>query len=259
MDPKLFKLLGWTVNAPVLDPEDQGGSGDDDGELEDGESEDGEDEESDEDDESEDDEDKDLGKLSQRTQKRIQKLVGENKDLRRQLEDAQKLGGKDGEAIVSAATKAGIMPSLMKKELADGLRELAEKKSALAYFQDLLDSDEDEFEIGGKQYSRRQLERKERTLTDEIRSAESKLGPERDKAIADAKALFELGLAAKKAGWKPGKDGKEKKRKLDGPTHHAKAGHKKSVGRKGIKAEDVATDDDLEAYIAAERRSKKGK
>lgn len=285
MDPKLLKLMGYTFQTPYAgDDGEEGGGGDpeeseteegdeedpdedededeDDEDSEDGD-EDEEDEEDSEDDddeeedeESEDDEDEEDGKLGHRAQKRIRKLNGQVKDLKKQLEEAQKLGGEDGQAILSAATKAGIAPRLMSKELATGLNELAEKKSALGYFKDLLDSDDDEFEIGGKQYSRRQLERKERTLTEEVHALESKFGNGRDKALEEAKTLFELGWAAKKAGWKPeGGSGKAKKKhKHDKPKH--KASHKKGGAHDESSWEGAEDDDSLEAMIAKKRRRK---
>lgn len=285
MDPKLLKLMGYTFQTPYAgDDGEEGGGGDpEESETEEGDEEDpNEDEDEDEDDEdsedgdedeedeedseddddeeedeeSEDDEDEEDGKLGHRAQKRIRKLNGQVKDLKKQLEEAQKLGGEDGQAILSAATKAGIAPRLMSKELATGLNELAEKKSALGYFKDLLDSDDDEFEIGGKQYSRRQLERKERTLTEEVHALESKFGNGRDKALEEAKTLFELGWAAKKAGWKPeGGSGKAKKKhKHDKPKH--KASHKKGGAHDESSWEGAEDDDSLEAMIAKKRRRK---
>ena len=144
----------------------------------------------------------------------------------------------------------------MSKELATGLNELAEKKSALGYFKDLLDSDDDEFEIGDKQYSRRQLERKERTLTEEVHALESKFGKGRDKALEEAKTLFELGWAAKKAGWKPEEGGgkAKKKHKHDKPKH--KASHKTGGAHDESSWEGAEDDDSLEAMIAKKRRRK---
>lgn len=283
MDPRMFKLLGFTLMAPMEAPDgDFGGGGDDgDEEREDGDSDDDEDDESDgddddpDDDESQDDdededesdededdsgdddpEDEDLGKLSQRTQKRIKKLVAQTKDLQRQIDDARKLGGDDGKAIMAAATKAGILPSLMTKDLAAGLEDLADKKDALAYFGNLLDSDDDEFEIGGKTFSRRQIERKERALTGEVRDLESQFGKGRDKAVADAKELFELGLAAKKAGWKPGKASEKTKKKPNRDKPKETAAPKHKAHKRSVSYEDVTDDDSLEAMIAAERRKK---
>ena len=275
MDPRLLKLMGYTFQTPYAGNDGEEGGGDDPAETEDGDEEDEEDSEDDDEEEDEDeddedsedgdeeededsedeDEDEEDGKLGHRAQKRIKKLVGENKDLKRQLKEAQELGGEDGQAILSAATKAGIAPRLMSKELANGLNELAEKKDALGYFKDLLDSDEDEFEIGGKQYSRRQLERKERTLTEEVHALESKFGKGRDKALEEAKTLFELGWAAKKAGWKPEEGGgKAKKKKHDKPKH--KASHKKGGAHVESSYDGVEDDDSLEAMIAKQRRKK---
>lgn len=282
MDPRLLKLMGYTFQTPYAGNDGEEGGGDDPAETEDGDEEDSEDGDEDEDDEdsndddddeeneedsedgddeededSEDeDEDEEDGRLGHRAQKRIKKLVGENKDLKRQLKEAQELGGEDGQAILSAATKAGIAPRLMSKELANGLNELAEKKNALGYFKDLLDSDEDEFEIGGKEYSRRQLERKERTLTEEVHALELKFGKGRDKALEEAKTLFELGWAAKKAGWKPEEGGgkAKKKHKHDKPKH--KASHKKGGVHDETGYDGVEDDDSLEAMIAKSRRKK---
>ena len=288
MDPRLLKLMGYTFQTPYAGDDGEDGGGDNPSETEDGDEEDEEDSEDDDEEEDEDeddedsedgdddeedeedsedgdeeededsedeDEDEEDGKLGHRAQKRIKKLVGENKDLKRQLKEAQELGGEDGQAILSAATKAGIAPRLMSKELANGLNELAEKKDALGYFKGLLDSDEDEFEIGGKQYSRRQLERKERTLTEEVHALESKFGKGRDKALEEAKTLFELGWAAKKAGWKPeGGSGKAKKKKHDKPKH--KASHKKGGAHVESSYDGVEDDDSLEAMIAKQRRKK---
>lgn len=298
MDPRMFmfKLLGLTgctAQVPAADATGEFGGGaggndpddedaedadddeepedgdpddddaDDDPESEDGdeddESEDGDDEEPEDDEAGDEPEDKDLGELSQRTQKRIKKLVAEGKDLRRRLAEAQKLGGDDGPAILAAATKAGILPRLMTKELAAGLNALADKKNALAYFGKLLDGEEDDFEIGEKTYTRKQLERKERALTAEIGELEARFGKSRDKAVEDARGLLELGLAAQKAGWKPGKGGETKKAKK--PRHDEPqriVSRKKGASKRRVSFEDVGDDDSLEAMIVAERR-KKGK
>lgn len=290
MDPRLFKLLGAKLQMPVDDerdggtgnfdgedtdggdgdetggddddPEagDDGDDGEDDGDEDDGaDGEDGADEDSDEEDEDgESDEDADFGRLSQRTQKRIKRLVAETKDLKRRLEDAQKLGGEDGQSILSAATKAGLLPRLMTKELADGLNSLESKKSALSYIEGLLDTDDDDFTIGEREYSRRQLERKERALTAEVSGLEGKFGKERDKVAEETKALLELGLAARKAGWKPGKGGEKKVRKnREEPQRVANRG-KIGESKRRIDYGDVDDDAGLEAMIAAERSRKKG-
>lgn len=233
---------------------------------EDEESEGDEDEESeaDEDEESESEEDDLDEQLGQRAQKRIKKLNARAKDAERrvkelesELEEARKLGGDSGEVYTAAIEKAGLLPRLMTKDLAEALTAIDQKKSALGYFGELLDSDEDEFEIGGKTYSRRQIERKERALTNEVRELESKFGGRRDKMQAEIRSLFELGLAAQKAGWKPGKKAKENKpvtkdkpgsRKIRKPDK--KAGRSRSL-------DEINSDDDLEAEIMEMNRGKR--
>lgn len=290
MDPRLFRLFGAKPQAPHDDfgggsgggenhdaargdddadgdegvPGDGDGDGDEgegggEGDDADGEGEaDGDPGEGDED--AKTDEDADFERLGHRTQKRIKKLVAEAKDLRRQLDEARRLGGEDGQSILSAAAKAGLLPRLVTKELADGLKALESKRDALSYIGGLLDGDDDDFTIGEREYTRRQLERKERALKDEVGSLESRFGKDRDRAAEETKALIELGLAARKAGWRPGKGGerKETERKpREWPETTAGRG-KPGEARRRVDYGDVEDDETLEAMIAAERSRKKG-
>lgn len=292
MDPRLFRLFGAKPQSPHDDfgggsggggegrdaargdddadgDEDVSGDGDGDGDDGEGGGEgddaDGVDEADGDPDEGDDDakadEDADFERLGHRTQKRIKKLVAEAKDLRRKLDEARRLGGEDGQSILSAAAKAGLLPRLVTKELADGLNALESKRDALSYIEGLLDGDEDDFTIGEREYSRRQLERKERALTSEIDRLESRFGKDRDKAVEETKALIELGLSARKAGWKPGKggEGKETQRKpREWPETTAGRGNKPGEARRRVDYGDVEDDETLEAMIAAERRRQKG-
>ena len=286
MDPRLLKLMGSCVYMAPIDNERAGGGGDGDEEEEDFEEEDEESEaeeddesEAEEDDESEGDEDDeseaeeddesesedDLDEqLGQRAQKRIKKLNARAKDaekrvkeLESELEEARKLGGDGGEIYTAAIEKAGLLPRLMTKDLAEGLKAIDQKKSALGYFGSLLDSDEDEFEIGGKTYSRRQIERKERALTDEVRELESKFGGKRDKMQAEIRSLFELGLAAQKAGWKPGKKAKDKPVTKDKPGSGNKIRKLDKKAGRSRSLDEINSDDDLEAEIMAMNRGKR--
>lgn len=287
----MFRLLGAKPQAPH--DEFGGGSGDvtehdaargdddaDDGddEPEDGDGDDADDEggddgddangegEADEspedgDEDAESGEDADFERLGHRAQKRIKKLVAEAKDLRRQLEEAQRLGGEDGQSILSAAAKAGLLPRLVTKELADGLNALESKRSALSYIEGLLDGDDDDFTIGDREYSRRQLERKERALTSEIDRLESRFGKDRDRAVEETKSLIELGLSARKAGWKPGKGGERKetaRKPREWPDASSGRGNKAGEARRRVDYGDVDDDETLEAMIAAERSRRKG-
>ena len=276
MDPKMFRLIDkqLIVMAPALGDEDFGSQGGDDdlGDEEEDPDDDDSDEEEDDDeekdpddddsDEDEDDDEEDLGKLGKRSQKRIKKLLGENKSLKAELEEARKLGGNDGEAILSVATKAGILPRLLTKDLAEKIDRYESKKNALEYMQDLLDDDEqEEFEIGGKTYTRKQVKQRVRALKDEVEELKDDSKKGRQKAIDETRELVELGLAAKKAGWKPGKKGegeekgKGKKKAKPGKHKVHKTGKQKRT--REVNWGEVDGDDDLEAMIAAQMR--KGK
>lgn len=205
------------------DDEDAGeDDADDDGEEDDDESED------DEDEESEDDEDegksKDRESMGKRAQKRIGKLTGEIKDLKRELEEARKLGGDDGKAILSAAETAGILPQLMSAEEAKGIQLLDSKTGVAKYLKKLLRSDDDEFEIGGETRSRRWVQGELDDLQDEIGDLREKYGKKRTELAEKSKKVFELGMAAMKAGWKPGeKKGKKEKKPAQPPVARKKA------------------------------------
>lgn len=205
-----------------------------------------EDEESEEGDES----------LGNRAQKRIKQLVGARKDaekrvkeLEDRLNEAQKLGGDEGKALIAAAETAGILPSMMTKDLAEGLSRLQQKSSALAGISDMLESDDDEFEIGGNTISRRRLERKERELREEVGDLKQEFGPRKRELQQKIKGIFELGLKAQKAGWTGEKAAAKKKILNDKPTGTVKApAAKKKAGDWGS----IGSTSDLERMIAAE-------
>ena len=226
---------------------------DDEGEDEDEDEEDGDGEK--------DDGLKDMGK---RAQKRIGKLTGEVKDLKRELEEARRLTGDDGKAILAAAETAGILPQLMSADEAKGIRELDSKTGAAKYLKKLLRSDDDEFEIGGETRSRRWVQGELDDLEDEIGELRERYGAKRRELSEKSKEIFELGMAAKKAGWKPGeksglrqgsaqrkKTGKKQKHagglKRKEPTLAKKKGGKRSIDWSGV------TDDaSAEAMILAD-------
>ena len=247
-------------NVDETDEEEE----DDDDEESEEEEEDGDGEEEDEDDEDgdgeKDDELKDMGK---RAQKRIGRLTGEVKDLKRELEEARRLTGDDGKAILAAAETAGILPQLMSADEAKGIRELDSKTGAMKYLKKLLRSDDDEFEIGGATRSRRWVQGELDDLEDEIGELRERYGAKRRELAEKSKEIFELGMAAKKAGWKPGetsarrgdaprkKEGKKQKHaggpKRKEPTLARKKGGKRSIDWSGVTDEAAA-----EAMILAE-------
>ena len=258
-------------NEELEDTEDLENEDEETEETEDGDEEvddDSDDGSEDEEDESEDDEDEDADEededekksgreeMGKRAQKRIGKLTGKVKDLERELEEARKLSGDDGKAILSAAETAGILPQLMSAEEAKGIRELDSKTGVAKYLKKLLRSDDDEFEIGGETRSRRWVEGELDDLQDEIGELREKYGAKRSELAKKSKQVFELGMAAMKAGWKPGeKKVKKAKKTAPAPGKKPKKGmeHLRKKGRKSEVDWGSVTDEaSAEAMLLAE-------
>lgn len=246
--------------AEETDEDDEAGDDDaDDGsdDEDDGSEDDDDDEESDDDDDDEKKSDREA--MGKRAQKRIGKLTGEIKDLKRELEDARKLSGDDGKAILSAAETAGILPQLMSAEEAKGIQQLDSKTGVAKYLKKLLRSDDDEFEIGGETRSRRWVEGELDDLQEEIGELREKYGAKRSELAKKSKQVFELGMAAMKAGWKPGekKETKTKKaKKASAPTGKNPKKGLERLTKKGRKDEidwgDVTDEASMEAALLAE-------
>lgn len=287
MDPKLLKLLGITVQAPVDDPEDRAGGGDsssaagvsptdDDEETDDEETDDDDpdDEDGDDDDpedgDDDDDSDDDDEELGARAQKRINKLIAQRKDaetrvktLEQQLADARKLSGDDGKAIMRAAEASGILPGLMTKDEADAFVEMDRYRKVIANYEQWLDNHDpdDEFEIDdGKTMSYAKVERRVRKLQGELGDLKDEYGPRRKELLKKVREIFEAGVEALKAGKKkPGeKKPKKTERKDESPKQKPTANSPKPKrgSEKNLEDMDVENDDDLEAYISAMRRKK---
>ena len=215
--------------------EDEEESEEEDDEESEEEEDDGDDEDDDEDEEDEDDdEDEDLKGVGERAKKRIGKLTGEVKDLKRELEEARKLTGDDGRAILAAAETAGILPQLMSADEAKGIKELDSKTSAKKYLKKLLRSDDDEFEIGGETRSRRWVQGELDDLEEEIGELRERYGAKRRELAEKSKRIFELGMVAQKAGWKPGEKGAEKKGAARKPHKGQKTTKAAKPARKGL-------------------------
>ena len=290
MDPKLLKLLGITVQAPVDDPEDRAGGGrvdsddpenpenpedpedtdDDDDDDDDPEDpEDPDDDEEGDDGDDDDDSDDDDEELGARAQKRINKLIAQRKDaetrvktLEQQLADARKLSGDDGKAIMRAAESSGILPGLMTKDEADAFVEMDRYRKVIANYEQWLDNHDpdDEFEIDdGKTMSYAKVERRVRKLQGELGDLKDEYGPRRKELLKKVREIFEAGVEALKAGKKPAeKKPKKTERKDDSTKQKPKANSpkpKRGTG-KNLEDMDVENDDDLEEYITAMRRKK---
>jgi hypothetical protein len=273
--------------APV-DVDDEGGGDNDD--IDDLENQDDDDEEADDDEADDDDEeaddddpenqdddegddddddegDKDLGKGAQ---KRIRQLVEQKntaqsrvKDLEKQLEEAKKLSGDDGRALLAAAEATGILPGLMTKDEAKAFQDIAEIPQVIERYQDWLDENERdaELELGnGSTMSYGDVKKRVRKLRAQLEDLKDRYGDRRKELTAKVRGIFETGLAAMKAGWKP--DGKKtpKKKTKKALKEDRAEGIRPSLAKKGrSRVEDIEVEDEdsLEAYMAAENRREK--
>ena len=231
-------------DAADADPDPEGENG-----------EDGEDGEADED-----------SKFGKGAQKRIKGLLGENKSLKAaidsmkgELENAKKLAGDDGRAMLSAAEKAGILPGLMSRDEAEAFQSLEELPNIIGSYQDWLDDHErdDTLTVGEKTMSYGDVRKRVRKLAERLDGLKETYGDRRKELRAKVKEIFETGVAALKEGWKPGAKAPEpKKGKKIETKPKAKAGltHTRKAVENDI---EVENEDDLEAYIMADRRRKK--
>ena len=261
---------GGGDNDDIDDPENQ----DDDDEEADDDEDDDDDEEADdddpenqdddEDDDDDDDEgDKDLGKGAQ---KRIRQLVEQKntaqsrvKDLEKQLEEAKKLSGDDGRALLAAAEATGILPGLMTKDEAKAFQDIAEIPSVIERYQDWLDDAdrEDEFELGnGKTMSYGDVKKRVRKLRAQLDDLKDRYGDRRTDLMAKVRGIFETGLAAQKAGWKPGGKKTPAKKNERKKLHDKPTGKNKPSVKPGKKANwgDVDGEDSFIRAIAASNK-----
>ena len=283
-----WKLLMLTLGqmpvylAPV-DVDDEGGGDNDD--IDDPENQDDDDEEADDDEDDDDDEeaddddpenqdddegdddddegDKDLGKGAQ---KRIRQLVEQKntaqsrvKDLEKQLEEAKKLSGDDGRALLAAAEATGILPGLMTKDEAKAFQDIAEIPSVIERYQDWLDDAdrEDEFELGnGKTMSYGDVKKRVRKLRAQLDDLKDRYGDRRKELTAKVRGIFETGLAAQKAGWKPGGKKTPAKKNERKKLHDKPTGKNKPSAKPGKKANwgDVDGEDSFIRAIAASNK-----
>ena len=261
---------GGGDNDDIDDPENQD---DDDEEADDDEDDDDDKEADDDDPENQDDDegddddddegDKDLGKGAQ---KRIRQLVEQKntaqsrvKDLEKQLEEAKKLSGDDGRALLAAAEATGILPGLMKKDEAKAFQDIAEIPSVIERYQDWLDDAdrEDEFELGnGKTMSYGDVKKRVRKLRAQLDDLKDRYGDRRKDLMAKVRGIFETGLAAQKAGWKPGGKKTPAKKNERKKLHDKPTGKNKPSAKPGQKANwgDVDGEDSFIRAIAASNK-----
>lgn len=222
----------------------------------------------DEPEETDDEEESEDAELGARAQKRIKKLIAERKEatakldaLTKQLDEAKKLSGDDGKAIMAAAEASGILPGLMTKDDADAEEKIRSYGRVIDRYEEWLDEHDsgDEYEIGeGKTLSYRRVERRVNQLKEELRDMKSSYGPRQKELRSKVREIFELGTAALKAGWKPGGKKVSKVKKVETGPGKKSPKPKAEVGR-GIDPSEIDVDsgDDLERFIVADNRRRK--
>ena len=272
MDPNLLKKLGMIVyQAPAGDG---GGGGEEveevDVEAEGDEAEEETEEEAEEDledeeteDETEEDhegENEDEGdeQLGKRAQKRIGKLVKERnsanaevKRLQKELENAQKLSGDDGKAILAAASRTGILPGLMTKDEAEAFTQMSRYPRVIENYQDWLDEHEngDEYVSGDTTMSYGQVKKRVRQLTAELDELKDEYGGRQKELRQKVRKIFELGMKAYRKGEGAGDEGKKdpKKKVKQKPSAHPHG--KKPVAGKGGKKKNWGEVDGNDAFV----------
>ena len=246
-----------TVDDPDDDSDDD--TGDDDGDDEDA------DEDADDDDDGDTGDDGDQEDTGKGAEKRIRKLVEEKNDLKDEVEKLKKLAGDDGKAILAAAEATGILPGLMTKDEAKAFRDMQDIPGIIERYEDWLDdhSADDELDLGGGEtMSYGDVKKRVRKLRSALANLKETYGERRKVLSGKVREIFETGLAALKAGWKPdgkkteAKKGKKKQPKEEKPTGKNPREHQ----RRGREWEgEVEDEDDLENFIAAENRKNRRK
>ena len=219
-----------TDETPEMDADD---------EVVDTDEQDGEDNSDEDDDEDGDEDEGEDSTFGKRAQKRIRQLIGRAKDAERrakelegELDDAKKLGGDDAETFIAAAKSAGVLPSLMTKDLAQAIERRDENRGLIAYYENWLDDeDNEELEVGNRTLTRKQVRARIRELRDDNDLIERRHGAAEKSLQQKVRDIFELGRQAMKAGWKPGAkkppQKETKKEPLDKPRSEKAPSRKK--------------------------------
>ena len=241
------------------DNDDDDDSDDSDDDTDDDDDSDDTDDDTDDDDDDDDAKDKELGV---RAQKRIRKLIAQRKEatarldaVQRQLDEAKKLTGDDGKALIKAAEVSGILPGLMTKNEAEAFRDLADYPRVIEGLEDWLDDHEegDEYEVGGKTLTYGQVKKRLRKLRGEYADLKDEYGARRKELQKKVRGIFELGLKAQEAGWSPDSKKKPAKKTERKKLHDKPVGKKKPAAKSGKKANwgDIGDEKDFVRMIAA--------
>ena len=224
---------------------------------------DDDDDESPADDDDDDDPDDDDGANKRIRQLNEKKNAAEArcKDLEKQLDEAKKLSGDDGRALLAAAEASGILPGLMTKAEAEAFQDMHDLPYQIEQYRDWLDDHdkEDELELGNDKTMRYgDVKKRVRKLEAQLDDLKDRYGSRRRELQQKVREIFELGVSAQKAGWKP-----------DAPKKTAQTRTKKSkttpdratvrpTRTSHAKADEMDVDDgdSLESFFMENRRKK---
>ena len=266
----LQRLIGgW---SPCKPEDDDGGDVEDvdidnDDDEEDDTDDDGDDDEEDDDpddgDDDEEDDPDDGEKAGKGATKRIRQLVAQAKSLKEELAEAKKLSGDDGKAIMSAAEASGILPGLMTKDEATAFRDMSDIPGVIDTYQDWLDEhgQDDELQLDGETtMSYGEVKKRVRKLRARLDDLKERYGERRRELTGKVRRIFETGMAAIKAGWKPdgSKTSAKKKGKKKATRDEAPGKGPREVRRRERETDiEVEDEDSLESWIAADNRKRK--
>ena len=251
------------------DPENPEDDPEDDPEEDDDEDDDDpEDDEEEDPDDDEDDDDPDDDESGKGANKRIRQLNEKKnaaearvKTLEKELDEAKKLSGDDGRAILAAAEASGILPGLMTKAEAEAFQDMADLPQIIERYRDWLDEhdSEDEFDLGNdKTMSYGAVRKRVRKLEAQLDDLKDRYGDRRRELQKKVRGIFELGLKAQEAGWTPDAKKKPAKKTERKKLHDKPTGKKKPTATSGKKANwgDVGDEKDFVRMIAASNKEK---
>ena len=183
----------------------------------------------------------------------------------------ERVNSEDGECVLAAAQACGVMPEMLGAADAKGLTDLARVKGNVRALENALeDADGDEVIIDGATYTKAQVKASLRGWRDKSDALEKRFGGVEAKARERALEVWKLGVAAKKAGWKPGQKAEKAEDNPDDDDPDEpdkkppKPAAKKDIPRgsaepqdKGGKLIEVKNVNDLADFIQEGRKSKK--
>ena len=214
--------------------------------------------------------------------KRIGKEIGRRKELEDKFKAAddelkglrERADAEDGEAVLRAAAEAGVMPELLGAAESKGIADLSDaRRSAKVLAEALEDQEGDEVTVQGESYPRADVKKSLRHWSERREALEKRFGPAESKARERGLEVWRLGIAARKAGWKPGAAEDGGRRTEDGGRRSEDGGLKAEDGsrkpkpkadmpdgggegpaRKGGAPIEVRSTNDLAAWIAGQKK-----